>query len=230
MRILLVEGDWIVAQSIKLIFRRAGVQVEWAPIGADGLDMARASYYDAAIMDINLIDMHWLRFQKNLRENGIFTPIIIVTDSDDKEDEIKSLNLGADGYLLKPFIGAELVSRIHAIVRRSRGHSQSVIRAGVVEVNMDSETVSARGVAMRLTRKEYQILEILLLRKGVVLTKEMCLRYLYGGIKKPMAKIIDVFICNLRKKLAAATGGEIYIETVWGSGYVLREARYLLSV
>jgi two-component system cell cycle response regulator CtrA len=116
-----------------------------------------------------------------------------------------------------------LVARIHAIIRRSKGHAQSVIRVGKVLVNLDAKTVDVDGRTVHLTGKEYQMLELLSLRKGSTLTKEMFLNHLYGGMDEPELKIIDVFICKLRKKLAEATGGQSYIETVWGRGYVLRE-------
>ena len=130
---------------------------------------------------------------------------------------------GADDYLTKPFNKAELIARIQAIVRRSKGHAESVIRTGKLLLNMDARSVEADGRRLHVTGKEYSILELLSLRKGTTLTKEMFLDHLYGGMDEPELKIIDVFICKLRKKLAEATGGEHYIETVWGRGYVLKD-------
>jgi two-component system cell cycle response regulator CtrA len=109
------------------------------------------------------------------------------------------------------------------VVRRARGHSESVIRTGKLVVNLNARTVEVGGKPLHLTGKEYGILELLSLRKGTTLTKEMFLNHLYGGMDEPELKIIDVFVCKLRKKLATATGGENYIETVWGRGYVLRD-------
>jgi len=117
----------------------------------------------------------------------------------------------------------ELVARIHAIVRRSKGHAQSVISTGDLLVNLDQKTVEVAGERVHLTGKEYQMLELLSLCRGTTLTKEMFLNHLYGGMDEPELKIIDVFICKLRKKLANASDGKNYIETVWGRGYVLRE-------
>jgi two-component system cell cycle response regulator CtrA len=116
-----------------------------------------------------------------------------------------------------------LVARIHAIVRRSQGHAQSVVETGDLIVNLDAKTVEINKIGVRLTFKEYQILEFMSLRKGMTLSKEMFLNQLYGGMDEPEMKIIDVFICKLRKKLAKASNGKDYIETVWGRGYVLRE-------
>jgi two-component system cell cycle response regulator CtrA len=139
------------------------------------------------------------------------------------DDKIKGLSVGADDYLTKPFDKRELIARIQAIVRRSQGHSDSVIKTGKLAVNLDTRAVKIEGQPLHLTGKEYGILELLSLRKGTTLTKEMFLNHLYGGRDEPELKIIDVFVCKLRKKLTAATGGENYIETVWGRGYVLRD-------
>jgi two-component system cell cycle response regulator CtrA len=148
---------------------------------------------------------------------------LILSGADDTENKIKGFGFGADDYLTKPFHREELVARIHAIIRRSKGHAQSVIRTGKIAVNLDAKTVDAGGRSVHLTGKEYQMLELLSLRKGTTLTKEMFLNHLYGGMDEPELKIIDVFICKLRKKLSNATSGDNYIETVWGRGYVLRD-------
>jgi two-component system, cell cycle response regulator CtrA len=160
---------------------------------------------------------------RQLRLSRIDTPILILTGDDGTESKIKGFGFGADDYLTKPFHREELVARIHAIIRRSKGHAQSVIRTGRIAVNLDAKTVDVGGQAVHLTGKEYQMLELLSLRKGTTLTKEMFLNHLYGGMDEPELKIIDVFICKLRKKLSLATGGENHIETVWGRGYVLRD-------
>ena len=160
---------------------------------------------------------------RQLRIARVETPILILSGADDTESKIKGFGFGADDYLTKPFHREELVARIHAIIRRSKGHSQSVIHTGRVAVNLDAKTVEVEGKAVHLTGKEYQMLELLSLRKGTTLTKEMFLNHLYGGMDEPELKIIDVFICKLRKKLSNATGGENYIDTVWGRGYVLRD-------
>jgi two-component system cell cycle response regulator CtrA len=124
--------------------------------------------------------------------------------------------------MTKPFHKDELVARIHAIVRRSKGHAQSVVQSGDLLVNLDTKTTEVNGTRVYLTGKEYQVLELLSLRKGMTISKEMFLNHLYGGMDEPEQKIIDVFMCKLRKKLASASGGKDYIETVWGRGYVLR--------
>ena len=160
---------------------------------------------------------------RSLRVSKVRTPILILTGVESIEHKVRGLGFGADDYMTKPFHKDELVARIHAIVRRSRGHAQSVIQTGDLVVNLDTKTVEVNGQRVHLTGKEYQMLELLSLRKGTTLTKEMFLNHLYGGMDEPELKIIDVFICKLRKKLANASNGKNYIETVWGRGYVLRE-------
>jgi two-component system, cell cycle response regulator CtrA len=160
---------------------------------------------------------------RSLRVSRVKTPTLILSGLAGIEDKVKGLGFGADDYMTKPFHKDELVARIHAVVRRSKGHAQSVIQTGDLVVNLDTKMVEVGGQRVHLTGKEYQILELLSLRKGTSVTKEMFLTNLYGGMDEPEIKIIDVFICKLRKKLANASGGKNYIETIWGLGYVLRQ-------
>ena len=223
MRILLVEDDPTTSRSIELMLTHANLNVYCTDMGEDGIDLAKLYDYDLILLDLNLPDMSGHEVLRQLRLARIETPILILTGSDDTENKIKGFGFGADYYLTKPFHREELVARIHAIIRRSKGHSQSTIKTGRVNVNLDAKTVDVEGAAVHLTGKEYQMLELLSLRKGTTLTKEMFLNHLYGGMDEPELKIIDVFICKLRKKLAAAANGKHHIETVWGRGYVLRD-------
>ena len=223
MRILLVEDDPSTSRSIELMLSHANLNVYCTDLGEEGMDLAKIYDYDLILLDLNLPDMNGHEVLRQLRLARVETPILILSGADDTENKIKGFGFGADDYLTKPFHREELVARIHAIIRRSKGHSQSIIRTGKVAVNLDAKTVDVDGRAVHLTGKEYQMLELLSLRKGTTLTKEMFLNHLYGGIDEPELKIIDVFICKLRKKLANSTGGENYIETVWGRGYVLRD-------
>lgn len=223
MRILLVEDDPATSRSIELMLTHANLNVFCTDLGEDGIDLAKLYDYDLILLDLNLPDISGHEVLRQLRLARIDTPILILSGSDDTDNKIKGFGFGADDYMTKPFHRDELIARIHAIIRRSKGHAQSVIRTGNVTVNLDAKTVDANGKTVHLTGKEYQILELLSLRKGTTLTKEMFLNHLYGGMDEPELKIIDVFICKLRKKLAEATGGENYIETVWGRGYVMRD-------
>jgi two-component system cell cycle response regulator CtrA len=219
----LVEDDPATSRSIELMLTHANLNVYCTDLGEDGIDLAKLYDYDLILLDLNLPDMSGHEVLRQLRQSRIDTPILILTGSDDTENKIKGFGFGADDYLTKPFHREELVARIHAIIRRSKGHAQSVIRTGQVNVNLDAKTVDVDNKPVHVTGKEYQMLELLSLRKGTTLTKEMFLNHLYGGMDEPELKIIDVFICKLRKKLAEATGGQNYIETVWGRGYVLRD-------
>jgi two-component system, cell cycle response regulator CtrA len=223
MRILLVEDDPTTSRSIELMLTHANLNVFATDLGEEGIDLAKLYDYDLILLDLNLPDMSGHEVLRQLRLSRVDTPILILSGSDDTESKLKGFGFGADDYLTKPFHREELVARILAIIRRSKGHSQSVIQTGQVCVNLDAKTVDVSGKAVHLTGKEYQMLELLSLRKGTTLTKEMFLNHLYGGMDEPELKIIDVFICKLRKKLAEATGGANYIETVWGRGYVLRD-------
>src|SRR6056297_914258 len=223
MRDLLVEDDPTTSKSIELMLTHANLNVYATELGEEGIDLAKLYDYDLILLDLGLPDMTGHDVLRQLRLARVETPTLILSGADDTDSKIKGFGFGADDYLTKPFHREELVARIHAIIRRSKGHSQSVIRTGKITVNLDAKTVEVAAQAVHLTGKEYQMLELLSLRKGTTLTKEMFLNHLYGGMDEPELKIIDVFICKLRKKLTEATGGENYIETVWGRGYVLRD-------
>ncbi len=223
MRILLVEDDPTTSRSIELMLTHANLNVYATDLGEEGIDLAKLYDYDLILLDLSLPDMSGHEVLRQIRIARIETPVLILSGADDTDSKLKGFGFGADDYLTKPFHRDELIARIHAIIRRSKGHAQSTIRTGKVTVNLDAKTVDVEGKAVHLTGKEYQMLELLSLRKGTTLTKEMFLNHLYGGMDEPELKIIDVFICKLRKKLAEATGGQNYIETVWGRGYVLRD-------
>jgi two-component system cell cycle response regulator CtrA len=206
MRVLVIEDDSATAQSIELMLK--------------SVDLGKLYDYDIILLDLNLPDMSGFEVLRSLRVSKVKTPILILSGLAGIEDKVKGLGFGADDYMTKPFHKDELVARINAIVRRSKGHAESVIQTGDLVVNLDSKTVKVNGVGVHLTGKEYQMLELLSLRKGTSVTKEM---FLYGGMDEPEIKIIDVFICKLRKKLANVSFGKNYIETVWGRGYVLQQ-------
>ena len=185
MRVLLVEDDPTTSKSIELMLTHANLNVYATDLGEEGIDLAKLYDYDLILLDLNLPDMNGHEVLRQLRMSRIDTPILILSGEDDTENKIKGFGFGADDYLTKPFHREELVARIHAIIRRSKGHSQSVIRTGKISVNLDAKTVEADGQPVHLTGKEYQMLELLSLRKGTTLTKEMFLNHLYGGMDEP---------------------------------------------
>ena len=223
MRVLLVEDDASTARSIEMALASEGIVCDIAELGEEGLEIGKIYDYDIIILDLMLPDLDGYEVLRRLRAAKVKTPILILSGLSAPDQKIKGLGIGADDYLTKPFNKGELIARIQAVVRRSKGHSESIIRTGKLAVNLDTRTVEINGELIHLTSKEYGILELLSLRKGSTLTKEMFLNHLYGGIDEPELKIIDVFVCKLRKKLSDSAGGENYIETVWGRGYVLKD-------
>ena len=229
MRILIAAADILAAASTEVILAEENLICDTTDLGEDGLQMATVYNYDLILLDLMAADIEGYKMLQRLRAARVHTPILILSARGELDQKVKFLRFGADDFLTKPFDGRELIARILAIVRRCKGHSESAIRTGEFVVNLDTRVVSVDNRPVHLTGKEYSILELLSLRKGTILTKEVLLNHLYGGIDEPELKIIDVFLCHLRKKLAQATGGKHYIETVWGRGYVLRDPAPMLA-
>ena len=223
MRVLLIEDDPSISKGIEMMLTSEGFVVDITDLGEEGVEIGKLYDYDAIVLDLMLPDIDGYDVLRKLRNANITTPVLILSGLSATDEKIKGLGFGADDYLTKPFSKGELVARLHAIVRRSKGHSDSIIRIGKLAINLHTHIAETEGKTIPLTGKEYAILELLSIRKGSTLTKEMFLNHLYGGIDEPELKIIDVFICKLRKKLQKALEGENYIETVWGRGYVLRD-------
>src|SRR5215213_4189133 len=227
MRILVVEDDPAVSRSIALMLRSDTCTVDTTDLGEEGVELGKLNTYDIILLDLNLPDLSGYEVLRTLRFAGVNTPILILSGLAATANKVKGLEFGADDYLTKPFHRDELLARVQAVVRRSQGPTEEVVRCGDLAVNVDAKRAEIAGQPVPLTGKEYQMLEILALRKGMTISKDMFLSHLYGGMDEPELKIIDVFMCKLRKKLAAASGGADYIETVWGRGYMLREPQSL---
>jgi len=223
-RILIIEDDEIVASTVELFLKSEGFRTHTETLGEEALEVAKHYEYDAILMDLNLPDMSGVEVLRKLRLNKVATPVVVLSGAADLETKIRCLSAGADDYLVKPAAHAELAARLRAVVRRAKGHAQSIIQIEDLTVNLDIKAAEIQGERVPLSAKEYQLLELLALRRGTTLTKETFLNHLYGEMDEPEAKIIDVFVCKLRKKLAAYANGKNYIETVWGQGYLIRNA------
>ena len=223
MRVLLIEDDKTVSQNIALILKKENMVVDVSYLGEDGIEVAKLYEYDIIILDLLLPDMEGYEVLRRLRTSHIETPVLILSGLTTPDKKVKGFGCGADDYLTKPFDRTELIARVNAIVRRSKGHSDPIIRTGGMEINLSSKVITIDGKILNLTSKEYALFELLALRKGTTINKEQFLNHLYGGIDEPEMKIIDVFLCKIRRKIERITKTEDYIQTVWGRGYILRD-------
>lgn len=223
MRLLLIEDSELEAETVRRILEAEGCAVDVAATGEEGLGLARSYDYSLIILDIMLPDVEGHGVLRQLRDARVTTPVLMLSGLAELDHKVRGLGQGADDYLTKPFDREELVARIHAIVRRSEGHAQSEVDVGRLKIKMTDRRAEVDGVPVSLTGKEFGVLELLALRKGTTVTKDQFLTHLYSGVDEPELKIIDVFVCKLRRKIAKATGGDHYIETDWGRGYSLRE-------
>ena len=222
MRVLLVEDEMTTARGIVAMLKSAAMVVDTVDTGEEALDLAKLYDYDIILLDLNLPDMEGYEVLRRMRAARIETPVLILSGWGKTQAKVRGFGAGADDFITKPFDGQELLARIQAVVRRAKGFAQPTLSVGGLTLNLASREVTVEGMPVHLTGKEYAVLELLTLRKGTVLTKEAFLNHLYGGMDEPEVKIIDVFICKLRKKLAQA-GADNLIGTVWGRGYVMRD-------
>jgi two-component system cell cycle response regulator CtrA len=221
MRVLLVEDDLTVAHGLSLILKASGAIVEHVETGEEAIGFTRHYDYDVVLLDLILPDVKGYEVVRRMRTSGNDTPVLILSGLSRPQAKVKGLSLGADDFITKPFNTAELLARVQAVTRRRKGYSQQALQVGALELNVDSRQVTVNGREVRLTSKEYSVLELLVLRKGKLLTKDAFLNHLYNGTDEPEPQIIDLYICRLRKKLAAA-GADHLIGTVWGHGYMMR--------
>jgi two-component system, cell cycle response regulator CtrA len=222
MRILLVEDDRSLTRGLVATLRAASMVVDAVETGEEALEYCRLYDFDMVLLDGGLPDMEGYDVVRRMRAARLATPVLMLSETASPQAKIKGFAAGADDVISKPFDSQELVARIQAVVRRAKGFAQPTLSVGELTLNLGSREAAVAGTPVHLTGKEYAILELLMLRKGMVLTKEAFLNHLYGGMDEPEVKIIDVFICKLRKKLAQA-GAEHVIGTVWGRGYMMRD-------
>ena len=186
------------------------------------MEFLRLYEYDIVLLDLDLPDVSGHELIRRMRAARMTVPVLAFADVASAHIRVQALDLGADDFLSGPCDIDELLARMRAIVRRMLGHTNSSLCFGGVELNMNSRDVRVNGARLSLSRREYSVLELLFLKQGTILTKGTFLNHLYTGSEEPEMKTIDVIVCRLRKKLAAA-GVPALIDTVWGSGYILRE-------
>jgi two-component system cell cycle response regulator CtrA len=224
MKVLLIEDDLKMAGVIQAGLCARNCVCDFVDAN-EALQIAQVYDYSVIILDLMLPDISGHELLKKFRDSSIKTPVLVLSGLQAVQEKVKALGVGADDYMTKPFSIDELVSRLKAITRRAEGHSSAVVRVGDIVLNLDTQVIEVKGIPLELTGKEYQILEFLLIRKGATVTKNNFLNRLYSGMDEPEEKIIDVFMCKIRRKLQDILGpsGREYIETIWGRGYVLRE-------
>ena len=223
MHILLIEDDKAMNQNISMILKHAGMTVEPALLAKDGLELLKLYEYDLIILDLMLPDMTGADALRSIRASGIKTPVLVLSAIELANKKVECLSAGADDYVNKPFNADELVARVNAIVRRSKGHAESIVKVGKMAIDLNTKVVTVDGKVLPLTGKEYALIELLALKKGSTVSKEQFLNHLYNGMDEPEVKIIDVFFCKIRGKIKELSGGEDYITTVWGRGYILQD-------
>ena len=219
MRILFIDDDTVFANALSEMLEGQNIQVDQATCGKSGHELADIYDYEAILLDLGLPDMTGSDVLNELSKNGDETPVIVLSGQTEIETRLTCLNLGADDYLTKPVHSKELVARLEALVRRANGHCKNMLEFGELMLDLHARQACVHGRQLDLTNKEYQMLELLCLRSGRVVSKETFLDHLYGGIDEPEMKIIDVFICKLRKKISRKIQDAALIETVWGRGY-----------
>lgn len=223
MRVLLIEDDKTIGQNIAMVLGKEGMVVDTSYLGEDGLEMAKLYDYDIVVLDLMLPGIDGYEVVRSLRAAKNNTPVLILSGLSGSDKKVKGLGFGADDYLTKPFDRSELIARVNALVRRSKGLADPVVRTGSMEINLNSKIVTIGGKVLHLTSKEYALVELLGMRKGTTINKEQFLNHLYGGMDEPEMKIIDVFLCKIRRKIEKLSDGVEYIETVWGRGYILKD-------
>jgi two-component system OmpR family response regulator len=224
MRVLVVEDDQAIAGFISRGLREAGFAVDTAVDGNDGLAKATAAEYDAAVVDLMLPARDGLSVVRELRANGIRTPVLILTARRSVEDRVRGLEAGADDYLIKPFAFPELLARVQALIRRSQGTPEvTELVVGDLTLNRLTRQVARGGGTIELRPREFALLELLMRNAGRVVSKTMILSHVWGYDFDPGSNVVDVLVFRLRDKIDRDFSPPL-LHTVRGVGYVLKVA------
>ncbi len=224
MKILIIEDEFKMARVLQQGLKDSGFVVEWAGDSALGLEMALQGNFDAAILDVMLPGKNGFEVLSKLRHSGSTVPVIMLAALNDVEDCVKGLDLGADDYLSMPFDFKELLARLRAILRRPQAELRTILRIADLELNLKNREVRRDGILIDLTPKEFGILEYLLSRKGVVLTKAMIMDHVWPSDAdcQGSSNVVEVYVNHLRKKVDQNRAVKL-IQTVRGSGYIIQE-------
>jgi two-component system, OmpR family, response regulator len=222
MRVLVVEDHERMADLLRRGLAEEGYAIDVVENGQDGIWMAEENNYDAIVLDVVLPDADGFGVCRTIREGGCWTPVLMLTARDAVEDRIRGLDAGADDYLTKPFSFEELLARIRALVRRGSSERRPVLRVGELTLDPASHRSERAGTELRLTAKEFSLLEYFLRHPGEVLSRSRLIEHVWDFGFDGDSNIVDVHVLSLRQKIDRPFGRDS-IETIRGAGYRLRE-------
>ncbi|MFZ4856638.1 MAG: response regulator transcription factor [Desulfuromonadaceae bacterium] len=221
MKILIIEDEQRLARLLKQGLEEQGFVVDLAYDGSEGQFQAEQYPYDAILLDLMLPEVDGLAILKGLREKGNDVPVLIITARGDVEDRIKGLNFGADDYLAKPFSLDELIARLRALIRRSRGQSSPLVTVGDLVIDSNARTVARAGTVILLSAREYDLLLYLALSAGKVVSRTELIEHIFTSDYEWDSNVIEVYISHLRSKIDKGYSPAL-IHTVRGAGYILK--------
>ncbi|MDY5964111.1 MAG: response regulator transcription factor [Peptostreptococcus porci] len=222
MKVLIVESEKRLNNVINRYLKSEGYGVDSAFDGEEALDYLEVGSYDAIITDMRISKINGYQLVKNMRDNNINIPVLMLSSRDSIEDRARGLNIGADDVIVKPFEFEELIARIRAIVRRQYGNTSNVLSVKNISLDMSEKSVKKGNKAIELTGKEYEVFEYLMQNKGKVISKERILEHLWGFDYLGGSNIVEVLVKNIRKKISPNDSTSI-IQTKRGLGYVIRD-------
>lgn len=214
MRTLLVEDDPLIGEAVRVGLGRLGITVDWVRDGELGLQCASSEPFDAVVLDLGLPRRDGMQVLRELRSRGKHLPILLVTARDALADRVAGLDAGADDYILKPFEIDELAARLRSAIRSRSGRADPLLRSGTLTLSPDSKVVTQNGVAVNLSAREFALLELLMRRPGLPISRAQLEERLLGWGEEVLSNALEVNIHNLRRKLGAGS-----ILNIRGIGY-----------